>query len=194
MRLGINLALVALIALFIWILISGIREPILFNAERKVREEAVITKLKDIRSAQAIYEEVTGRYAPRFDTLIQVLKTGSIKNIVVFGDPDDPTNTDVITYDTAYTAAMEKVNALGLKLDSLQYVPYAPAGTTFEIYADTLTHQATLVNVVEVGVQRAKYMGQFASAKYKKYDDTYAPEATIKFGNRFAPNVTGNWE
>ncbi|NNE27999.1 MAG: hypothetical protein HKN16_00075 [Saprospiraceae bacterium] len=195
MRLVINIALVALIGLFIWLLISGIREPILFNSELKKRETAVTDRLKEIRSAQKIYSDVMGgSYAQNFDTLVHVLRTGRIPTVKVIGDPDDPTNLEGVTYDTTWRQAIEDANALSLNLDSLQFVPYADKGTVFEIYADTITYQSTMVNVVEVGVNRAKYMGKFADPKYKRYDDGYDPTAFIKFGNKNAPNTTGNWE
>jgi len=194
MRLGINLALLALIALFVWVLISGIREPILFKAELDKREDAVENRLKQIRSAQELYSQVTGSFAGNFDTLSQVLKSGRIPVISVFGDPDDPSNTDAIRYDTSYNLAMDRVNELKLPLDSLRFVPYAAPGTTFDIYADTLTYQATLVNVVEVGGVQEKFMGKFADPGYGKYDNDYDPSRFIKFGDRNAPNTSGNWE
>ncbi len=194
MRLGINLALVALIGLFVWVLISGIREPILFKAELDKRERAVENRLKQVRMAQEIHREITGGFAPSFDSLNTVLRNGRIPTISVFGDPDDPSNTEAIRYDTSYVNAIDKVTELSLPLDSLRFVPYSPAGTEFSIFADTLTYQSTLVHVVEVGIEQEKFMGKFADATYKKYDDSYDPSRFMKFGDRNAPNTSGNWE
>ncbi len=193
MRKVINLVLVALIALFVWVLISGIREPILFNAELDRREDAVENRLKQIRVAQELHRDITGGFAPTFDSLNYVLRNGRIPTISVFGDPDDPSNTEAIRYDTSYVNALDKVAELELDLDSLRYVPYSN-NVEFEIYADTLTYQSTLVHVVEVGVVQSKFMGKFGDPKYARYDNSYDPKRFIKFGNRNTPNTSGNWE
>ena len=193
MRLIINLILIAFCFVLVWVLYSSIREPIKFKAVKELRDDAVIAKLKDIRKAQDAYRSITGKFAADFDSLSYVLKHGKFKIIQVFGDPDDPSNTAAIRYDTIYKPAIDSMRILGIRLDSLRYVPYGE-GAMFDINADTLTYQKTLVNVVEVGVRKRKYMGEFADSKYKKYDHLYDPDATIKFGNMGAPNLSGNWE
>ena len=193
MRLIINLILIALCFVLVWILYSSIREPIKFKAVKETRDDAVIAKLVEIRKAQDCYRSITGKFAPDFDSLSYVLKNGQFKIIQVFGDPDDPSNTAAIRYDTIFKPAIDSMRVLGIVLDSLRYVPYGE-GVVFDIQADTLTYQKTLVNVVQVGVQKRKYMGEFADAKYRKYDHLYDPDAIIKFGNMGTPNLSGNWE
>ena len=199
MRTGINLALIALIGLLIWVLIGSIREPIKFKAEKEKRKTAVVDRLVQIRGLQDIYRDVTGGFAPSFDTLRQVLETGKVKKISVFGDPDAKDAVDQIRYDTTYESAMVSVQQLEKNLntkvnfDSLSYVPYGKSAQ-FEIWADTLTYQSTLVNVVEVSTTWNDFMGPFASNRYRKYDDSYDPSASLKFGDRNAPNTSGNWE
>ena len=79
------------------------------------------------------------------------------------------------------------------KLDSLGIVPFS-GGKTFQIAADTITYQQTLVNVLEVKTLKADFMGPFASKKYARYDANYDPNSYLKFGDMNAPNLTGNWE
>ena len=193
MRLIINLVLIALAALLVWVLGSSISEPIEFQAIKKAREDAVIDRLMDIRQAQEIYRNVEGKFANSFDSLIYVLKNGKVQTISVFGDPDDPSNTDAIRYDTAYSPAMDRITEMGINLDSLPYVPFA-SGEKFEIQADTLTYQSTLVDVVEVGVIRKKFMGKWGDIRFARYDNSYDPNTKLKFGNMNAPNTAGNWE
>lgn len=193
MRLGINIALVALIGLLVWVLIDSIREPIKFKAEKEKRKTAVVDRLVQIRMAQELYREVTGEFAPTFDTLNQVLETGQIRTISVFGDPDANGGEEIIRYDTTYMAAMDAAKEKGIRVDSLSYVPYSD-GAKFTIWADTLTYQSTLVNVVEVATTWQEFMGPFGDARYRKYDDSYDPTAALKFGDRYAPNIAGNWE
>ncbi|MBK7410110.1 MAG: hypothetical protein IPJ40_19880 [Saprospirales bacterium] len=193
MKLVINLLLLALIGVLIWVLIGSIREPIHFRAEKDKRERAVIDKLMEIRNAQELYRSITGNFAGNFDTLKYVLSSDSFRIIQVFGDPDDPNNTEAIRYDTIYRSSADSIKYIGMNLDSLRYVPYG-GGAVFEIQADTLTYQSTLVQVVEVGVSRKVFMGTFADIKYSRYDNSYDPEKVIKFGDMGAPNISGNWE
>ncbi|MEM1218496.1 MAG: hypothetical protein AAGH79_06275 [Bacteroidota bacterium] len=193
MRLAINLILIALTIFLVWVLYSSIKEPIAFKNEKDRRELVVISKLQDIRTAQEAYRGITDQFAPNFDTLAEVLTNGKFKIIQVFGDPDDPTNTQAIIYDTIYKPAIDSIRTLGINLDSLRYVPFTN-GEVFEIAADTLTYQKTLVSVCQVGTKRSNFMGPYADIKYAKYDNSYDPNSYIKFGDMNKPNLAGNWE
>ncbi|MCB0706189.1 MAG: hypothetical protein KDC34_12800 [Saprospiraceae bacterium] len=193
MRLIINLVLLALVAVLIWVLIGTIREPIAFKAEKERREDAVKAKLMLVRQTQELFRGVTGAFAPTFDSLTYVLRNDSFQIIQVFGDPDDPNNQEAIRYDTLYRSAYDSIQALGINLDSLHYVPYG-GGASFHIAADTMTYQKTLVNVVEVGVPYSIFMGKFGDARFAKYDNSYDPKRVMKFGDMNAPNLSGNWE
>lgn len=193
MKLAINTLLIVLIGVLIWVLIGSISEPIKFRAEKVKRERVVVDRMMQIRTAQELYRSITGDFAGNFDTLKQVLSTDSFRIIQVFGDPDDPNNTEAIRYDTLYRNAADSVQFLGLNLDSLRYVPFG-GGTEFNIQADTLTYQSTLVQVVEVSTPRKTFMGPFGDKKYARYDNSYDPESLLKFGDMNAPNLSGNWE
>lgn len=194
MRLIVNLLLLALVAFMAFLLIQSIREPINFKTEKDTRENAVIDKLILIRTMQEFYRDITfGSFAPTWDTLKYVLETGNFRSVKVVGDPDDPRFTGVVLYDTTYVPAIDTIRALGINLDSLQYVPYGE-GTTFKLTADTLTYQKTMVNVVEVSVPITEFMGPFADPRFAKYDDSYDPNKLLKFGDMTKPNLAGNWE
>jgi hypothetical protein len=198
MKLIINLILVALVGLLLWVLIASIREPIAFQAEKYKRREAVIVKLKELRKAQEIYRDVTGGFAGDYNALRDTLRFGKIRTIAVEGDPDDPNNS-TITYDTIYEPASKYVEEANLKLDSIEYVPYTN-GLKFELFADTINYQKTNVWVVEARTRYVDFMGPFADPKFKKYDDSFNPDRPgeknyyLGFGNRSAPNTSGNWE
>ena len=193
MRLIVNLVLVAVIAALIWVLYSSISEPIAFQKERKIREEAVIAKLMEIRQAQEIFRNVSGAgFAPTFDSLKDVLRNDTVWTIKVEGDPDDPSG-EAIFYDTIPELAMKFVEEYGINLDSLEFVPFSD-NKIFEIEADTITYQSTLVNVVEVRTSRKEYMGDYADIRFARYDKSYNPNSIIKFGDLSAPNLSGNWE
>jgi hypothetical protein len=195
MKLAINLVLVAIIAFLLYALYNSIKEPIAFKAEKERRERVVVTQLMKIRQAQEAFRDITGVFAPNFDTLSQILNTGQFKVIQVFGDPDDPNFTGEITYDTLFVPAMDSMRKmLGMNnFDSLRYVPFS-SGEVFAISADVIDYQSTKVPVVEVGTQRKAFMGRFADKRFARYDQKYDPESLLKFGNMFSPNLSGNWE
>ena len=176
-----------------YLLYKSIEEPIDFANERALRDEAVVEKLETIRTTQEMYRDITGEFAHSFDTLRQVLRNEDFLQIQVLGDPDDPNFQGEITYDTLRIPAIDSVNRLGIDLATLEDVPYTD-GAKFDLEANVIDYQSTEVPVVQVGVPRNKYMGKYADAKYKRYDQRYEPNAAIKFGDLTKPSLAGNWE
>jgi hypothetical protein len=187
-------ALMFILILFLgYILYTQIQEPIAFQREKERREAAVIAQLIQIRKAQEAYRGITGRFAPSFEELKNVLENGRFSIVQVYGDPDDPTNQEAIRYDTTYVPAIDSIRKMGLELDGIGIVPFTK-GKEFEIFADTVTYQQDVVNVVEIGIPYKEFMGDFADPKFKKYDERYDPNKKIKFGDRNKPILTGSWE
>lgn len=188
-----NALMFLLIILLGYILYSQIQEPIAFQQQKTLREKAVIAQLIQIRKAQEAYRGITGKFASSFEALSDTLKNGRFRIVQVYGDPDDPTNTEAIRYDTTYLPAIDSIMKMGIKLENIGVVPYGD-GANFEIYSDTASYQSTTVDVVEVGIPYEKFMGEFSDAKFKKYDERYDPKKKIKFGDRSKPILTGTWE
>ncbi|PHN01774.1 hypothetical protein [Flavilitoribacter nigricans] len=147
----------------------------------------------EIRTAQDLFRNITEGFAPNFDSLKYVLENDNFAIVSVIGDPDDPDFTGEIVYDTTYSPAIDSIRALGINLDSLPLVPYGN-GATFDIAADTITYQKTIVPVVEVGVKRKVFMGNYADKRFARYDQKYDPEKPLKFGSMNSPQLSGNWE
>ncbi len=186
-------ALMFLLILFLgFILYKQIQEPIAFQQTKNLREKAVIDKLVKIRKAQEAYRGVTGKFASSFEDLTETLKNGKFMRVQVYGDVDDPTQSN-IRYDTTYLPAIDSVKALGIELEGIDVVPYGE-GAKFNIQADTVTYQSALVDVVQVGVTYETFMGEFKDARFKKYDEKYDPKKKIKFGDLSKPILTGSWE
>jgi len=193
MRYVINILLLLAIVGLGYLLFGSIKTPIEFRSEKKVRKDQVTDRLNDIRKCQEMYRDITGEFAPTFDSLVMVLKTDSIPFQQVFEDPNDPTNEDKFVYKTIYSNALDSLMAMNISLDSLRYIPFAN-GKEFNINADTLTYQKTVVWVTECGTRYNEFMGRFADAKYAKYDDSYDPAKSVKFGDMGKPSLSGNWE
>ncbi len=66
------------IVYLVYLLITGISGPIKFDKESKLRFAAVEQKLDAIRNLQFAYKEVTGRYAPTWDSLFYVIDHDSM--------------------------------------------------------------------------------------------------------------------
>ncbi len=193
MRKLFSLAFLVLAFFLAFLLYRSIEEPITFADERAVREDAVSDKLKIIRTTQEMYRDITGMFAPSFDTLKQVLTEGRFTEVRIIGDPDDPNFDPSTAYDTMYTPAIDSVRALGIDLDKLEYVPYTD-NKVFDIAADTIDYQSTKVPVVQVGIARKEFMDRFADERFKRYDQRYDPNAPLKFGDLSKPSLAGNWE
>ncbi len=196
MRLVLNVILLLVAAALAYMLYSSIKEPIAFNGEKNRRKEIVVDKLETIRTAQEMYRDITGTFAPNFDTLVDVLTNGRFMRIAVIGDPDDPNFTGEITYDTSYTDAIKTVDSLKIDLANLRFVPQFKdtKQAEFQIAADTIEYQSTTVAVVEVGTNWSTFMGDYSDTRFSKYDQKYSPNNLIKFGDLNKPNLSGNWE
>ncbi len=193
MKYVVNLLILALIGGLGYLLVNGIQTPIIFKAELDKRKGAVTERLQTIRSMQELHREIKGDFASTFDSLEYVLSTDSIPFVKLIADPEDPTNEDKFQKEVTYSAAIDSIRAMGIDLGQLQYVPYGENKETFEMKADTTTYQSINVPVMECMTRYKVFMGQYADAKFKQYDDTYEPEAKIGFGSMASPNLEGNW-
>ncbi|MEZ4984421.1 MAG: hypothetical protein R2795_05180 [Saprospiraceae bacterium] len=196
MRLVVNVILLLVAAALAYLLYKSIEEPIAFDKEANRRKDIVVEKLQLIRDAQEMYRDITGTFAPNFDTLVDVLTNGRFMRVAVIGDPDDPNFTGTIEYDTTYTNAIDSVKTLGMDLASLRFVPKFKdtEQSEFRIAADEIEYQSSEVSVVEVGTTWGSFMGKYADARFAKYDQNYSPTKMLKFGDMNKPNLSGNWE
>ncbi|MFT6808506.1 MAG: hypothetical protein ACJA01_001731 [Saprospiraceae bacterium] len=194
MKYIINLLILGLIVFLGFALYNSIKEPIAFGAELNKRQGAVVTSLQNIRKAQEIHREIKGEFAGSFADLKLVLMYDSIPTIKLEADPTDPTNLDKFQRIVTYAPAIDEVNKLGLNLDDLAFVPFTDKKTRFEMQADTTTYQSTIVPVMEVMTKFKDFMGPFADPRYRKYEKSYDPDASIGFGSMNTPNLEGNWK
>jgi hypothetical protein len=184
---------VLLIAFLGYLVMNSIKEPIAFKDAKDYRTVVVSSKLEKIRTAQEIYRAVTGSFAGDFDQLVSTLRTDSIPFEKITPDPNEPDNEDLWERSVSYSAAIDTIDALGINLDSLSYIPFT-YGMKFNMEADTIEYQSTKVNVVQVGTKWKDFMGKYGDIKYSKYDKSYNPEMSFKFGDMSSPSLSGNWE
>ncbi len=198
MKVVINLILLVIILFLGFTLAQNIMGPIRFQAEYDKRKKAVVDRLIENREAQNAFYSITKKYAPDYDTLKHVILNDSFTIISNIGDPDSPDpDKKVIRKITKVSAKDSIVGALGINLDSLPFVPYSK-GAKFVVFADTLSYQKKIVNVVEVKTTLLDFMEEFNTDKYKSFDSRFDPEDEaknqLKFGDRTKPTTSGNWE
>ncbi len=75
MKLVIQLVLWAIIFLLGYLLFNSIYGPIKFNKVKEARYADVIENLRDIRASQLAYQEVTGKFANDFPSLVTFIDT-----------------------------------------------------------------------------------------------------------------------
>lgn len=191
MKIVIHLILFLVSLGLMYALYSTIKEPIQFKTHYKKRSDAVVDKLKDIRTAQKLYRTITDTFATNFGDLENVLTTGQFEIVQVTGDRD--AIGAVVSYDTIYIAAKDSLAAIELDVKSLRKVPFSE-NKQFEIYASQVDQQGITIPVVEVSAKWGEFMGEYGTAYYSKYDRNYAPSNRLKFGSRSKANLSGNWE
>ena len=85
----ITIALGVIIVILVVILVRQFTTPLGFDKERKVRDQAVIAQIKEIRSAQQAYKSKYEKYTPSFDTLIDFILHDSLEFERRIGSFDD---------------------------------------------------------------------------------------------------------
>lgn len=197
MRTIIQIVLAIAIVVLSYLVYNSIMGRIEFEEKAKERRDAVIERLKDIRTAQLAYKNANGEFAKDFDKLINWIKTGKVQVIKQIGDAEDSlavARGEVIR-DTIYIPAIDTVfsatylaNRKNFYLDSLPYIPNAD-GDKFEIDAGEITRNNVKVKVFEVFAPfKSVYKGLETDKHSIKMDDG------LRVGSMTDPSTNGNWE
>ena len=72
-----------------YLIYQSVQHPIEFDKAKKVRYDATIAKLKDIRKAEIAYKDVYGKFTGSWDTLINFVLNDSVINIRKVGELTD---------------------------------------------------------------------------------------------------------
>ena len=204
------LALVVLGLVYcVYVLIST---PIKFENEQKVREAAVIERIKDIRTAQRTFKIKYQRFTADFDTLINFVlheeMTGERKKI----DEDDSVamaqarkkygrkfkNVEKFTFSVKDSLFKHLTSE---QVAELRFVPYTNNQTQYILEAGMLaTESKVVIPVVEC---RTPYIAFLDTVKYRQQvvnlvdnmKNNFNRYPGIKFGAMDrGNNEAGNWE
>lgn len=197
MKTIIQIVLGIAIVVLSYLIYNSIVGRIEFEKQAKERRDAVIERLKDIRTAQIAYKNANGEFAKDFDKLIGWVKTGKIQVIKQIGDAEDSlavARGEVIR-DTIFIPAIDTVfsatyigNRKNFNLDQLPIIPNSD-GDKFEMDAGEITRNNVKVKVFEVfAPYKSVYKGLETDKHSIKMDDG------LRVGSMTDPSTNGNWE
>jgi hypothetical protein len=209
MKAVINILLTVVIVILVYLLYESIMDPIRFNNEKDLREEAIKERLVDIRDAQVLFRQKYGRYTGSFDTLINFIKYDSIPVVYREGQLTDEMvskgmtereaiRQKLIVRDTTFIEITDSVFSISYPIDSMKFVPFTD-GAQFELAAAAVeTGSRVVVQVFEASVLNNVFLQGLDKQLIINYNELRR-EITgfpgMRVGNIKEPNNNaGNWE
>ena len=199
------------LALTYWLYLL-ISTPIKFENEQKVREAAVIERIKDIRTAERQFKAKHQHFTADFDSLINFVLTETMEGERKKIDEDDSVamaqakkkygkrfkNIEKFTF-SVKDSLFKHLTAEQVK--ELRYVPFSNNQTEFILVAGMLaTESKVVIPVVEC---RTPYIAFLDTIKYRQQiinlidnmENNFNRYPGIKFGAMDrGNNEAGNWE
>ena len=200
----ILLIAIVLLGYFVW---ESIQKPIRFNREVKVREDATIAKLTDIRTIEVAYKDIYGQYTGSFDTLINFVKYDSFpitkKDYLPGWDPDNFTEKEgikkgLIKVSVSKKSVLDSLFGKEYPIDKLWHIPFTK-NSKFSLGAgQVMTGSKVTVKVFEAYALYDTLLTGMDEQLITNY--IYDKEKIVKFPGikvgslTEATNNAGNWE
>jgi hypothetical protein len=204
----IQIALAITIVVLAYLIWESIQTPIRFNKEMDTRYAATIQKLKDIRTAQTAFKDEYGKFTGSFDTLINFIKTDSMKLVRAEGAVSDEllamgwteeiaAKEGLIVRDTIRIAIKDTLFAEDFNADMLWKVPFTE-DASFELAIATLRVSNLDVNVFEAKIHNDILLHGMDKQLIVNLNDRMEQQNNfpgVRVGNINEPNNNaGNWE
>lgn len=190
----LTLILLPVIGLLAYDSYASINDDIQYEKQVASRYNAVKSRLEMIREAQILYKSVHEEYCANFDTLINFIKTGSVKEIVKVGDDEDSLamrsgDKSKWSRDTVYKKILGYKFPGEYPVDSLKFIPYSK-DSIFKLQAAFLGAAESEYNppVFEASASFKSFLGDL-SEKYGRQ----VKDSLIKVGSMSEPTTNGNW-
>ena len=206
---NVFIAILAIVSCaLVYVCFQSIKNPIDFQAEKESREEAIITRLIDIRKAQAQYKTIKGKHTPSFDELISFLKNENIPFLLKEGVLTDEqlqsgmteaeaVKKGLIKRDTLWVNAKDTLFGKDANVDDLAKVPFSDAKFKMDT-ATVFTASDLPIYVFECSVLYDQYLhGMDAQevANLNHHAEVQEKFAGLRVGDlTMANNSAGNWE
>ncbi len=193
----IKIILAVVILILGFLLFRSINKPVKFENALSTRSDAIIAKLKDIRTAESLFRFQYGRYTSSFDSLKEFVKYGKIPEVKMIPDPNDTTFTRTISDTIGYINIFDSIFAKkNYPLEKLNEVPFSK-GDLFSIMAGKINKSGVEVNVFEASVRMEIYTKdldkQLVINKIKELEDK-SKFPGLKVGSMNEASTDGNWE
>ncbi|MCF8386314.1 MAG: hypothetical protein K9G58_08495 [Bacteroidales bacterium] len=195
-QLIIKIVLAIVIVVLVYLVVQSVSKPVKFNKEKERRENVVINRLKDIRSAQLLFKNYYDGYAPTWDTMISFLETAEIPIVKIMPDPEDTTFTKTINDTIGYINAADSLFKGNIAVEEIKYIPFSD-GEIFEINAGKIEKGSVKVNVFEVSCLYEQFLKGLEEqlivnlVATRKQLDKFPG---LKVGSMEEPSTDGNWE
>ncbi len=209
MKTVIQIVLVIAIIALGYFCVESINRPIRFIEHQKIRSNAVIKNLKEIRTAEVAFKSVYDRFTGSFDTLINFVKNDSLKLVKKEGSLSDSLveagwteekalSVGMIKRDTILVSVLDSLFGKRYHIDSLRYVPFTD-GEEFVLGSGIVeTGSGVKVHVFEAKVHNNVYMNGLEQQEIDNMSDlTLKLERYpgLKVGSLTETNNNaGNWE
>jgi hypothetical protein len=184
----IQLVLSVVILLLVYFVYESVMAPVRFNKEYDYRSKKVIEKMKQVRSAQLLYKQVHGTFAPSFDTLVDFLQYGEIPVVKMVPDPEDTTFTRSILDTIAFISVGDSVLGAGKDPQTIRYIPFTDK-EEITLNAGTIERSNITVPVFEAIAPKEKYLSGLDDHLIRQ--DRYK---SVTLGSMTEPSSDGNWE
>lgn len=207
MKTVIQIVLMLAIVILGYLVWDSIQSPIRFNREVKVREDATIDKLKDIRTIEVAYKDIYNKFTGSFDTLINFVKHDSFsvvkKDYLPGWDPDTYTEKEgikkgLVRVSVSKRSVLDSLFGKGYPIDKIKFIPYTKHNT-FKLGAgEVTTASKVVVKVFEAYALYDSLLHDLDKQLVTNY--IYDKEKITKFPGikvgslTEATNNAGNWE
>ncbi|MFI3294897.1 MAG: hypothetical protein R3Y19_02655 [Rikenellaceae bacterium] len=202
----ITLFLLGIIAGLVYWLYSLFAVTVGFEQSLKERQEVVIERLKDIRTAQRSYRTKYGRFAGSFEDLIYFVNHDSLQMTMTIGSYDDSAAVaQGKVQSVAYMVAVkDTIFPKGFNIESIKEIPFSVEATgSVQIFKmDTTsikTESSVTVPVFEAFASYKSFLGDLDRQELINYRDerinTLGKDDGLKVGSlTLTNNEAGNWE
>ncbi|MDR1918134.1 MAG: hypothetical protein LBQ65_00630 [Tannerellaceae bacterium] len=208
MKVTVRVLLVVAVILLAYMCYASLLVATKFEAEKKVRESAIIARLIDIRKAQIEYKNVHKEHAADFDQLAKFLNEEKLPFLIKEGvltdeqleagmTEQEAVKKGILKRDTFWVIAKDTLFGKDFNANDLRNVP----GINLQFSMDTATitsGSGYVIKVFEAGVKYDNYLGDLdkqllfnlneVAIKQNKYPGLRVGSLTE------INNSAGNWE
>ncbi len=185
LRIILSIALIALVGWLGYQLYKTIEEPIVFEQEKSIRDEAAIGKLKLIRQLQLAYKAENDTFADTFENLVKFGKLGNLTVEKIIGDPNDSTVVSKTIIDTI--AVRDSIlSKTPININEISIVPFSKE--KFSIQAGMIEKNDLQIPAFEVSAPyKVLYNGLIKKYYAEKLNEN------IRVGSMQDGTTAGSW-